>query len=46
LQQVARLVGLKDAQTADRRLRDIIDHLRRALGIQHLVRGKPKPASV
>ena len=46
LQQVARLVGLKDAQTADRRLRDIIDHLRRALGIEHLVRGKPKPASV
>lgn len=46
LQQVARLVGLKDAQAADRRLRDIIDHLRRALGIQHLVRGKPKPASV
>lgn len=46
LQQVARLVGLKDAQTADRRLRDIIDYLRQALGIQHLVRGKPKPASV
>jgi len=46
LQQVAKLVGLKDAQTADRRLRDIIDHLRQALGIEHLVRGKPKPASV
>lgn len=46
LQQVAKLVGLKDAQTADRRLRDIIDHLRQALGVQHLVRGKPKPASV
>jgi RNA polymerase sigma factor (sigma-70 family) len=46
LQQVARLVGLKDAQTADRRLRDIIDHLRQALGIEHFVRGKPKPASV
>ena len=46
LQQVARLVGLKDAQTADRRLRDIVDHLRQALGIEHLVRGKPKPASV
>jgi RNA polymerase sigma factor (sigma-70 family) len=46
LQQVARLVGLKDAQTADRRLRDIIDHLRQALGMEHLVRGKPKPASV
>jgi len=46
LQQVAKLVGLKDAQTADRRLRDIIGHLRHALGIEHLVRGKPKPASV
>jgi len=46
LQQVAKLVGFKNAQTADRRLRDIIDHLRQALGIQHLVRGKPKPASV
>lgn len=46
LQQIARLVGLKDAQTADRRLRDIIDHLRHSLGLHHLVRGKPKPASV
>lgn len=46
LQQVATLVGLKDAQTADRRLRDIIDHLRQALGMEHLVRGKPRPASV
>jgi RNA polymerase sigma factor (sigma-70 family) len=46
LQQVANLVGLKDAQTADRRLRDIIDHLRQALGMQHLVRGKPTPAAV
>lgn len=46
LQQVAKLVGLKDAQTADRRLRDIIDCLRRTLGIEHLARGKPKPASV
>lgn len=46
LEQVATLVGLKDAQTADRRLRDIIEALRRALGIEHLVRGKPKPASV
>ena len=46
LLQVATLVGLKDAQTADRRLRDIVESLRRALGIEHLVRGKPKPASV
>lgn len=46
LHQVARLVGLKDAQTADRRLRDIIDRLRQTLGMEHLLRGKPKPASV
>lgn len=46
LQQVAKLVGLKDAQSADRRLRDIIDHLRQALGIEYVVRGKPRPASV
>lgn len=46
LQQVAKLVGLRDAQTADRRLRDIVDHLRQALGIEHPAHGKPKPASV
>ncbi len=46
LQQVARLVGLKDAQTADRRLRDIMEHLRQLLGIEHFVPGKIKPASV
>lgn len=46
LQQVARLVGLKDAQTADRRLRDIISHLRQTLGVAHFVRGRPKTASV
>ena len=46
LQQVARLVGLKDAQTADRRLRDIIEHLRQLLGVGEFVPGKIKPASV
>jgi len=46
LQQVAKLVGLKDAQTADRRLRDIIDQLRQTLCVNNLVRGKVKPASV
>lgn len=46
LQQVAKLVGLKDAQTADRRLRDIIDQLRQSLGVGGLVRGKTKVASV
>lgn len=46
LQQVAALVGLKDAQTADRRLRDIIEHIRQVLGLKHFVPGKVKPASV
>ncbi len=46
LQQLARLVGLKDAQTADRRLRDIMDHLRQALGVKAFVSGKIKPVSV
>jgi RNA polymerase sigma factor (sigma-70 family) len=46
LQQVAKLLGLKDAQTADRRLRDIIEHLRQVLGVKQFVPGKVKPASV
>lgn len=46
LQQVARLVGLKDAQTADRRLRDIMEHLRQSLGVKPFVPGKIKPVSV
>ena len=46
LQQVATVVGLKDAQTADRRLRDIIDHLRKVLGLTNLVRGKANVESV
>lgn len=46
LQQVAKLVGLKDPQTADRRLREIIEKIRQALGIEYLARGKAKPASV
>ena len=46
LQQVARLVGLKDAQSADRRLREIIDHLRQVLGVADFIRGKIKAASV
>ena len=46
LEQVAKLVGLKDAQTADRCLREIINHLRQALGVEHHIRGKPKVASV
>jgi RNA polymerase sigma factor (sigma-70 family) len=46
LQQVASLVGLKDAQTADRRLREVIEQLRQALGIRPFVCGKTKAASV
>ena len=46
LQQVARLVGLKDAQTADRHLRDILEQLRQVLGVKHFVPGKIKAASV
>ena len=46
LQQVAKLVGLKDPQTADRRLREIIEKIRQTLGIEYLARGKAKPASV
>jgi len=46
LEQVARLVGLKDAQTADRRLRAIMEHLRQVLGVKPFVPGKIKPVSV
>ena len=46
LQQVANLVGLKDAQTADRRLREVIEQLRETLGIRPLACGKTKAASV
>jgi len=46
LLEVARLVGLKDAQTADRRIRDAIEKLREKLGVRTAVRGKTKSASV
>jgi RNA polymerase sigma factor (sigma-70 family) len=46
LLDIAKLVGLKDAQTADRRIRDAVDKLREKLGIPRPVRGKPKSASV
>ena len=32
LDQIARLTGLKDAQTVDRRLRQILDSMRESLG--------------
>jgi len=44
--QVARLLGLKDAQTADRRIRDVLERLREKLGVHGVVLGKRKSASV
>jgi RNA polymerase sigma factor (sigma-70 family) len=46
LLQVAKLVGLKDAQTADRRIRSALVRLRDKLGVAKLVGGKRKSASV
>jgi len=46
LLEVARLVGLKDAQTADRRIREAIGRLREKLGKERFVFGKKRSASV
>ena len=46
LAEVASLVGLKDAQTADRRIRDALEKVRRALGISRPIAGKRKSVSV
>lgn len=46
LLEVAGLVGLKDAQTADRRIRDALAELRTHLGVGHGLSGKPKWVSV
>ena len=47
LLEVARLLGLKDAQTADRRIREAIERLRKHLPEGKLfAAGKPKSASV
>jgi len=46
LEKVACLVGLKDAQTTDRRIREIIEKLRVRLSITLPLRGKTKAASV
>jgi RNA polymerase sigma factor (sigma-70 family) len=47
LQEVARLSGLRDAQTADRRIRAVLDELRRRLGgLTSRFAGKTKPAAV
>jgi RNA polymerase sigma factor (sigma-70 family) len=44
--QVADLVGLKDAQTADRRIRDALEKLRKRIRTPEVVPGKHKSASV
>ena len=46
LSEVARLVGLKDAQTTDRRIREALERLRKQLPSEGLLAGKPKSASV
>ena len=46
LAEVAKVLGLKDAQTADRRIRQATDRLRQKLGITTLSVGKQKSASV
>jgi len=46
LVEIARLLGLKNAQTADRRLREALDHLRKKLEVNGVLLGKPKSASV
>ncbi len=46
LAAVAGLVGLKDAQTADRRIRDALEKVRQSLGICKETAGKRKSVSV
>jgi RNA polymerase sigma factor (sigma-70 family) len=46
LRGIARLMDLKDAQTADRRIRDILEKLRRMLNLTYGARGKTGAPSV
>jgi RNA polymerase sigma factor (sigma-70 family) len=46
LRELAAVVGLKDAQTADRRIRETLAKLREKLGIKQPLSGKTRPASV
>lgn len=46
LQEIAKLVGLKDAQTADRHIRAALDLVRKKLGVSKNIVGKPKSAAV
>lgn len=46
LREIAAILGLKDAQTVDRRIRDALARLREKFGVTDPVRGKIRPASV
>jgi RNA polymerase sigma factor (sigma-70 family) len=46
LREISALLGLRDAQTVDRRIRDAIARLRVRLGIANPIRGKERSASV
>jgi RNA polymerase sigma factor (sigma-70 family) len=46
LQEIARLMALNDAQTADRRIRDVLEKLRKQLGPYSYGRGKTGAESV
>jgi RNA polymerase sigma factor (sigma-70 family) len=46
LQAIARLMNLKDAQTADRRIREILETLRKQLNLTSEARGKTGATSV
>ena len=46
LSEIASLVGLKDAQTADRRIRDALEKVRHSLGVSRPTAGKRKSVSV
>jgi RNA polymerase sigma factor (sigma-70 family) len=46
LAEIASLLGLKDAQTVDRRIRDALERIRRHLGISGAGAGKRKSISV
>lgn len=46
LQAVAELLGLKDAQTADRRIQAALELIRAEMGVVRRITGKPRSASV
>jgi hypothetical protein len=46
LAEVARTLSLKDAQTADRRIRDVLSKVRELLDVEIKVSGKTQEKSV